>query len=167
MAFSIKVLNSCKFLQVKANRYSPNATTADVVITEVESNASYTAVMTYTNNGKGKIIIPISNLASANGVFEVCIVEGGVEQVCAPVLIHCNIDCCLTKLTNELLDCACDCPKCATSLAKAQKIYLLLKSAEAAESLGQSTENTGYLRDIVSKYNKAKEICDNSCGCDC
>ena len=167
MSLSIKVLNSCKFLQVRANRYDSSVTTADVVITEVESNASYTAVMTYTNNGKGKILIPIDNLSASNGAFEICLVEGGIEQVCKPVLIHCNIDCCLTKLTNELLDCACDCPRCATSLAKAQKIYLLLKSAESAESLGQSTANTGYLRDILSKYNKAKEICDNSCGCDC
>ena len=69
-----------------------------------------------------------------------------------------------------LIDCACDCPKCASSLAKAQKIMLLLKSAEY--SLGQSnivpnTLQTGYITDAHNKYTKAREICDNSCGCDC
>ena len=53
-------------------------------------------------------------------------------------------------------------------MAKAQKIFLLLQSAQSAvEIAGTDVNNTGYHRDILDKYNKAKEICDNSCGCDC
>ena len=65
---------------------------------------------------------------------------------------------------------ACDCPKCATTLAKAQKIFLLLQSAQSAVDLANTTEgsvNMGYYKDILKKYEKAVELCDSSCGCDC
>ena len=169
MAFNIKVLNSCKFLSVNASSYT-GATIGDVVITGLGNiTGSYSTSITYdVSTGKGKINIPTSNLPAANGVYKACLVEGGIEQSCKPVLIHCDIDCCLTKLTNELIDCACDCPKCSSALAKAQKVFLLLDSANSTlELAGSSTNSSGYYEDIVNKYNKAKEICDNSCGCDC
>ena len=76
----------------------------------------------------------------------------------------------ILNITNELIDCACDCAKCSSVLAKAQKIMLLLKSAEY--SLKQSnvvgtTLKAGYITDANNKYTKAREVCDNSCGCDC
>ena len=55
-------------------------------------------------------------------------------------------------------------------LAKAQKVFLLIKSAEHALdqiSAGSGPIQTGDLVDAHTKYTKAKEICDNSCGCDC
>jgi len=168
MAFNVNVTNSCKILAVMGSRYDSASTTADVVVTDVApGGGSYTAVMNYDAAGRGRINIPIDNLSSPYGVFKVCIVEGGIEYACKPILIHCDIDCCLVKLTNELLDCACDCPRCSTALAKAQKIFLLLKSAESAVEIAGVSQASGYYKDIYEKYSKAKEICDNSCGCDC
>tara|TARA_R100001510_G_C7617168_1_gene178998 strand:- start:612 stop:1124 length:513 start_codon:yes stop_codon:yes gene_type:complete len=170
MAFNINVFNSCKFLAIRATQYDPASTSADIVISNVDPTTpgSYTAAMTYDLTGKGRINVPTENLNSKNGVFKVCVVENGVEQACKPVLIKCDIDCCLVKLTDELIDCSCDCPRCASTLAKAQKVFLLLASAQSAVEIASTdVNNTGYYKDILSKYNKAKEICDNSCGCDC
>lgn len=169
MGLNIKVLNSCKFLSVTADQYDKTVNGADIVIENVDPNisGSYTTAISYTN-GKGQVNIPISNLSAANGVFKVCVVEAGATKACKPVLVKCDIDCCLVKLTDELIDCSCDCPRCASTMAKAQKIFLLLASAQSAvEIAGTDITNTGYNKDILSKYNKTKEICDNSCGCDC
>ena len=168
MAFNITVLNSCKFLAINASSYGEP--TGDVVITGLGNiTGSYTATITYdVSTGNGYINIPVSNLPAANGVYRACLEEAGIAVSCKPVLIHCDIDCCLTKLTNELLDCACDCPKCASSLARAQKVFLLLESANSTVELASTSgSSSGYYEDIVDKYNKAKQICDNSCGCDC
>jgi len=169
MAFNVNVTNSCKILAVMGSRYDPSSISADVIITEaVPGGGSYTAVMDYdASTGRGRINVPVVNLTVPYGAFKVCIVEGGTEYACKPILIHCDIDCCLAKLTNELLDCACDCPRCATALAKAQKIFLLLQSAESAVEIASASQASGYYTDIYEKYSKAKEICDNSCGCDC
>ena len=170
MGLNINVFNSCKFLAISADRYTASATSANITISNIDSTitGTYTAAVTYDVNGTGSINIPVSNLSASRGAFKVCMVENGVEQACKPVLIKCDIDCCLVKLTDELIDCSCDCPRCASTLAKAQKVFLLLASAQSAiEIASTDVNNTGYYKDILSKYKKAKEICDNSCGCDC
>ena len=172
MAFNINVANSCKILVVRANRYVSTSTQATITVEDLTSGSgTQSFVMAYNNsNGKGTINIPIESLNAKNGVFKVCIEEGGTKFSCKPALVKCDIDCCLTKLTNELLDCACDCPKCASALAKAQKIFLLLQSSLSGVELGATAStitSAGYYNELVEKYKKAKEICDNSCGCDC
>lgn len=166
MAFNINVTNSCKILSLRANQYDTTSVDANIVFTNLEDGATHTVVMAYTA-GKGRINVPVDNLPAANGVYRACLSENGIEYTCKPVLIKCNIDCCLTKLTNELIDCACDCPRCASSLAKAQKIFLLLESAASAVEIAGANQSNSYFTDIYNKYKKAKEICDNSCGCDC
>ena len=120
------------------------------------------------------VVVPVNTLSSTNGIVNIKFYDGTqlypfvVSEY--PVLIHCDIDCCLSKLTNELIDCSCDCAKCSSALAKAQKIFLLIKSAEYALSQAQSVSSSvaaGYILDAHKKYMKAKEVCDNSCGCDC
>lgn len=167
MALNIKVTNSCKILSINAGRYDTTATQADIVLTDMDGGGSYSVVMSYDAAGKGRINVPVENLTSPYGVFKVCLSENSIEYSCKPILLHCDIDCCLVKLTNELIDCSCDCPRCATALAKAQKIFLLLKSAESAVEIAGESQGTGYFEDILAKYKKAKEICDNSCGCEC
>ena len=103
-----------------------------------------------------------------NGVFEVQWDVAAVLTDANGLVVHCDIDCCLAALTRELVECDCNCAKCSKALAKAQKIFLLLNSAQRAASLLDITSyNTGYLQDAYDKYNTAKDICDLSCGCDC
>ena len=171
MALNINVANSCTILAVRGSRYDPASTSADLTITNLADETAFTTTMAYdTTTGRGSINIPVSSLTASNGAFKVCLSENSIEYVCKPVLIKCDIDCCLTKLTNELIDCDCDCPRCAKSLAKAQKIFLLLQSAASAVELAGSSNTitaSAYYNELLAKYNKARELCDNSCGCDC
>ena len=170
MAFNIQVHNSCTILGVTAHSYT-GAGTADIQFKNLSDGQIYTQTITYSGSPlTAQLNIAVENLTAPNGVFEVGLYEGGVEVARRPLLIHCDIDCCLAKLTNELIDCACDCPKCASSLAKAQKTFLLLQSALSTVELAYTTDgsfNSGYYQDILDKYKKAKSICDNSCGCNC
>ena len=72
---------------------------------------------------------------------------------------------------DELLDCNCDCTKCASQLADAQKIFLLIKAAEselAAYAKGGVLLNTeAVIANAEKKYNKAVEMCGGHCGCNC
>tara|TARA_R100001463_G_scaffold83698_1_gene138266 strand:- start:229 stop:732 length:504 start_codon:yes stop_codon:yes gene_type:complete len=167
MAFNINVVNSCKLLAMNAKRYDPNSLQASIQITNVDSSSSISVIMNYDAAGRGRINVPVSNLPTSNGVYRACLSEDGIEYACIPVLIKCDIDCCLTKLTDELIDCSCDCARCATTLAKAQKIYLLLESAASAVEIASESQSQSYFEDILDKYKKAREICDNNCGCDC
>ena len=170
MALNINITNSCSIIAVRGSRYDSSSSQATINIQSLSGSGSFNTVMAYNSGtGKGSINIPASSL-SGSGVFKVCLSEGGIEYVCKPILIKCDIDCCLTKLTNELIDCACDCPRCAKSLAKAQKIFLLLQSAASAVELAGSASTitaSAYYDEIKAKYLKARELCDNSCGCDC
>ena len=134
MALSLNAADSCKFLSVIINYTASTSTTLTLEIVDSnETNITGTIPITFTiDPGSGPISypIPITSLSITNGLITVRLktdtgnlVDNGEKSV----LLHCDIDCCLTKLTNELIDCACDCAKCASSLAKAQKVFLLLQ----------------------------------------
>tara|TARA_R110002012_G_C11406852_1_gene586494 strand:+ start:30 stop:554 length:525 start_codon:yes stop_codon:yes gene_type:complete len=170
---TIKVISSCKYLFIKSRAYTAGAVTGDIYIRNLETG-TYSSTSPYTisysgANNFGQILVDVQDLPGAGGVYELDIREGGTTAKKQLAIVKCDIDCCLVKLTNELIDCACDCARCSTSLAKAQKIYLLLRSAETAAENYNVAEitNAGYALDAMNKYKKAKEICDASCGCDC
>tara|TARA_R110000782_G_scaffold196189_3_gene285557 strand:+ start:646 stop:1161 length:516 start_codon:yes stop_codon:yes gene_type:complete len=169
---NVQAVSSCNYIAISAKSYVGGFSGTIEVLDYPNQSVLYTATISFTaNNGMGRINLDaIANLGYKNGLFVIRLIEEGVEQVRKPLLNHCDIDCCLAKLTNELLDCACDCAKCASSLAKAQKIFLLLDAANVAVDLiNQPNQyaSGAYLQDIYDKYSKAKELCDGSCGCDC
>ena len=171
-ALNVQVHTSCEFLTIRAKSFlTPAGTELIITITHYDTGASISQDIYFTGSGGyGVITVSIIDLPSQYGLYKVCLSEAEEEQICKPVLIACDIDCCLTDLVNELLACACDCPKCASTLAKAQKIFLLLQSALSAVDLANTMEgsvNMGYYIDILKKYKKAVELCDSSCGCDC
>ena len=52
------------------------------------------------------------------------------------------------------------CSKCDEDIRTAEKVHLLIKSAEASANQGNDS-------DAVDKYNKAKTYCTSTCGCGC
>lgn len=170
MAYTnVNVISSCKYLFIKGKSYS-QASSATLKIKPLHAQGSTTEyTLTYSSNGAGQIMVNIPDLPFSGGVYEIDIIENATSVAKKLVMIHCDIDCCLVKLTNELLDCECDCAKCASSLAKAEKIYLLLHAANTAIDLFNTatSSNSGYALDAANKYKKAKELCDASCGCNC
>ena len=170
MGFIVKSLNACTVISVNADSYTGHAT-AEIKFTELDTGSVYTQILNYSGSPlSGQTNILVSDLPASNGAYKVSLYESGAEVARRPLLLHCDIDCCLSKLTNELIDCACDCPKCSSALAKAQKVFLLLQSALSSAELATTqvgSRNSGYYTDILEKYLKAKSICDNSCGCNC
>jgi len=173
---SLNAADSCKYLSVIINYPVTVATNVTLEIT----NAAGTNIAGGINPtfnltaGSGPINYPIAitDISVNYGIVIVQLKTTTGTDLGDPqaVLLHCDIDCCLTKLTNELIDCACDCAKCASSLAKAQKVFLLLQSANYAivqANDAPDSSRPGYIQDANSKYLKAKEICDESCGCNC
>ena len=174
MALRSRSVSSCKYISVQASRYSSTATTATLNLIDAATNLQVdTAVITYPS-GNGSVTYnfaaPGSGADSANGgVYIIHLLENNIIQARHILVLHCDIDCCLVKLTNELIACECDCARCAKSLAKAQKIFLLLNSAKTAAETGNNdqTNIAALTRDAYNKYKKAKEICDLTCGCNC
>ena len=170
MALDINITNFCNDVSLAIIPISP-ATSGKVTITSLTSNISKKYSVTFSGPTTNLVIASASLPNDGEGAYMVKLEENGETTHSKAMLIHCNIDCCLTKLTNELLACDCDCPRCSKALAKAQKVYLLLQSAIAkvdeVNSLRDLGNETGYFDDIQEKYKKAKEICDGSCGCDC
>ena len=176
-ALTVVATNDCNYINTVVSYANPNAAfplTGEVVYKDMAGNtlnaSTITAVLTSSGDSIS-IITPVEDLGNPTGVVKVIYqINNNVVDENA-VLLACDIDCCLTKLTNELIDCGCDCPKCASSLAKAQKIFLLLQSSkyaliQANDATTTSTRN-GFISDAQSKYLKAKEVCDDSCGCNC
>ena len=179
MPLTVNSTDSCKNIFVILNYNQSYAQTIQLSIMNGDGSSIYsgsTPIFNLApNSGPISYPIPLSDLSVSNGIIivEAQLIVGGNTSTLdnQAVLVHCDIDCCLTKLTNELIDCACDCAKCASSLAKAQKIFLLLQSSDYAivqanDSTTTSTKN-GFIADAQSKYLKAKEVCDDSCGCNC
>lgn len=175
MALSINVSDNCKYLTVIINYTTASSVTVSLDIVDYNGiSISGSLNPTFTiSSGSAPINypIPIDDLDITNGIITVVLnSSSGNEIAKASALVHCDIDCCLTKLTNELLECDCDCLKCSSALAKAQKVFLLIKSADHALSqinILNPSNTAGYLKDAQNKYLKSKEICDDSCGCDC
>ena len=175
--FTAQITPDCNYINVVAADYTNGASLTNnyiEVLTYSQTNIQVTTQpITFASAGAtSAILIPTANLIPGDGVLEVRLFQGTqtTPRDETAVLVACNIDCCLANLTQELIDCECDCPKCSTSLAKAQKIFLLLRSAQTA--LQQISEDTAvnyaaHLQDANQKYLKAKELCGARCGCDC
>ena len=178
MPLTVNAAASCKNIFVILNYTNTVSKDYELdILNADDSNILSVSNPTFTippNSGPISYPIPLSDLSISNGVVNIVLYEivgGSTNEIeKQSVILHCDIDCCLTKLTNELIECACDCAKCSTALAKAQKVFLLIQSADyAIIQANDAPDGTmpGFLQDANDKYLKAKEICDESCGCNC
>ena len=171
-----QVTPDCNYVNIVASDYTSGVslTGSIEILTYGQTNTQITTQpITFPSAGAtSAILIPTANLIPTDGVLEVKLFQPGqtYPREETAVVVACNIDCCLANLTQELIDCSCDCPRCATSLAKAQKIFLLLRSSQTAlEQISQDTSvnYSAHLQDANEKFLKAKELCGARCGCDC
>ena len=89
----------------------------------------------------------------------------------AASIFSCDVLCCLAHKINELLDCDCDCNKCSEHFVETQKIFLILKTAEAelatADTAGDNDSATAIIDNAKEKYATAQDMCAGHCGCNC
>jgi len=102
----------------------------------------------------------IESITSLNGLFKFEFINVDDPDVITYTLGTCAIDCCMANLLGTVINCNCEGGDCHDVIRKIEKILILIRCAvvDAAN------------RDIAAaqeKYNKAAELCDSTCDCNC
>tara|TARA_R110000796_G_scaffold184550_2_gene301135 strand:- start:253 stop:759 length:507 start_codon:yes stop_codon:yes gene_type:complete len=142
--------------------------TASVLVTS-PNLTTYTDSISVTG-GSGTGTFTTGLAGSQHGTYQFDITDANGEIGKGAVLSACDLDCCITKKTNELLDCDCDCEKCSSLLAQTQKIFIMKQAADYnLEKFNAKTGgyNVAYVSAAQAMYNKILAICNDTCGCDC
>ena len=162
-------------VRVLANSYGlggvqPNAEPLQIKVRQMDSFFEYT--VSNTSSDVVTIVTPSQVGGDSHGVFMVEVFQAGNVVGKAATLLACDILCCIASKMEELLDCDCDCNKCSEHFVEAQKIFLLIKSAE-------SQLDTAYVDNLTlsqihaiidsarEKYKTAQDMCAGHCGCNC
>lgn len=155
---SVTIAPDCKKLTVTAT-----ASTATV-------NFTYTNFITDKTTTSGAINVVagaaswVLDYETAGELFNGVIAITDTVDTLNPTVYSigaCEIYCCIAALVQAAIDCHCHCDRCDEDLRKAEKIELLIKSAQHA---AYSDAN---ITDAINKYNKAKDFCTETCACGC
>ncbi len=134
------------------------------------TNGTNSATYDFTEESSTRVVTA-AEIGGGNGIYVVNHVFEGSISARAAVLLSCDILCCLASKMNELLKCDCDCTKCADQLAEAQKIFLLLKTAESELALADEAGTIQQIQAVIDsaqeKYLTAQDMCAGHCGCNC
>jgi|TARA_R110002096_G_scaffold278294_1_gene472400 hypothetical protein len=173
MALSARLTNDCKTIIIGVS--ATTASVGKIIVT----NGSYSYEIIVNSVGTtASVTIPTSLVGVQNGVFYIEYFENEASMFQTGAIGNCDVLCCLSKKVDKLLDCSADCSKCASELAEAQQIFLLMKSAETELSSmtgggnaggrpGGAISSVAIIANAAKKYNKAVEICGGHCGCNC
>jgi len=105
---------------------------------------------------------------STGGLYQIEVREPtGIVLARKYIVSTCAVDKCLVLLTDKLLSCGCTSPACSAILSKAQKIMLLIKSAESTASRILRDDDLVLVQDAQAQYRKAVQMCDGNCDCGC
>jgi hypothetical protein len=109
-----------------------------------------------------------STVGTQAGIFQITVTEGSTS-VYSGELGKCELDCCIAKKVDSLLGCDCECTRCSGTLETANRVMLLIQAIETDLSQigGDVANNTAIYTNANAKYNKALELCSDSCGCNC
>jgi hypothetical protein len=166
MALQTTLISNCSSVTVQVNDTLSGASSGDS-ISLIDYSGTYATVNQTVTGLPASGFMDVIITVPGNGVYTIVFKQNsGTAVDSTGLIVPCDIDCCLATLTEELMGCSCDCPKCSSTLAKAHKIFLLLNSAITDAGL-YDLSNTGYITGAQNKYLKAKEMCTGSCGCDC
>lgn len=131
----------------------------------IDSLTSITNVL--YDSGNATLDAIIEGITNFNGLFNFEFISNdGEENYTASVysLGTCSIDYCLANLVSSALDCSCDCDcntdNCNAIIKRAEKILILITAATI-------DANNNDPASAILKYNKAAELCDETCDCNC
>jgi hypothetical protein len=113
--------------------------------------------------GNAELDALIESITSFNGLFSFEFrsnLGGNVYTASTYALGTCAIDCCMANLLGPVINCNCEGGDCHDTIRKIEKILILIRCAvvdTANEDIAAAQE----------KYNKAVELCDSTCDCNC
>ena len=169
MALNVSLTADCKKAVITVTGAAANSQHS-IRVTLGDFNYEYNFPGGNTNTRVINLVTQLVGSATGyGGVMTISHLESGAVVSSTAVLVSCDILCCLAKKMEDLLDCNCECMKCSDDLVSAQKIFLLLKTAEAelATASGTLLERNAIIANAEKKYNKAAEMCSGHCGCNC
>lgn len=163
-------------MKIDSITFSPNCQKITVVVSDCVNNItiSYNNLITNTIVPTGNLIPNGDNIvvweeyvteleptvSAINGVINIQVTPSSGDSIFGSAVASCELYCCVAKLVEEGINCTCNCSKCDEDIRTAEKVHLLIKSAEASANQGNDT-------DALDKYNKAKNYCTSTCGCGC
>ena len=162
-------------MKIDSITFSPNCQKITIVVSDVTANSviiKYENLISTTEYTTANLA-PVDNIvtweayydtleeeSSINGVVNIQVTPSVGSTQSASAVASCELYCCVAKLVEEGINCSCKCSKCDEDIRTAEKVHLLIKSAEASANQGNDS-------DAVDKYNKAKTYCTSTCGCGC
>jgi hypothetical protein len=131
-------------------------------VTHVATGTVYNAFLTFSDDAYALNNMTLGGLYLVEVLSDVDTIEAFQYLVST-----CAVDKCLVLLTDKLLSCGCTSPACSAILNKAQKVMLLIKSAESTAARIMREEDKVLVSDADSQYRKAVEMCEGHCDCGC
>jgi len=163
-------------MKIDSITFSPNCQKITVVVSDVVNNCTISYHNLVSNITPDPTSLSPTNgiitwdayyddldeESAINGVINIKVTDNTDPSISAlaSAVASCELYCCVAKLVEEGINCTCNCSKCDEDIRTAEKVHLLIKSAEASANQGHDT-------DALDKYNKAKNYCTSTCGCGC
>lgn len=163
MNITTSITGDCRFISIGITGASAQAS-LDININNLDTfSATANASGTYST---ARLLA--STVGTQAGIFQITVTEGSTS-VYSGELGKCELDCCIAKKVDSLLGCDCECTKCSGTLETANRVMLLIQAIETDLSQigGDVANNTAIYTNATAKYNKALELCSDSCGCNC
>lgn len=112
--------------------------------------------------GNAELDALIESITNLNGLykFEMIADDISLETKTVYVLGTCAIDCCMANLLGTVINCNCEGGDCHDVIRKIEKILILIRCAVVDAANGD-------IAAAQEKYNKAAELCDSTCDCNC
>lgn len=168
MNLTASITGDCRFMSISVTGATSQG---EVSITVSNGSNSYPIAADANLSGNYTTAIYLSTtVGSQAGVFEVTATDTVTGTIAyAGALGKCDLDCCIAKKVDSLLGCDCACTKCNDTLIVAERVHLLIVAiqTELAQIGGDNAANTAIITNSRNKYNKALELCSDSCGCNC
>tara|TARA_R110002012_G_scaffold84559_5_gene211426 strand:- start:9485 stop:9979 length:495 start_codon:yes stop_codon:yes gene_type:complete len=164
MAIVIKsrMSGDCKAIIINLEGPEANTQAHKVRVTHVPTGTTYKAYISFQDESYA-----LNNMTLGGLYLIEVLSEGGEIKAFQYLVSTCAVDKCLVLLTDKLLSCGCTSPACSAILNKAQKVMLLIKSAEATAARIMREEDKVLVGDADSQYRKAVEMCEGNCDCGC
>jgi len=135
--------------------------------TDSSINFNITSLTDSTNmlydQGDAELDALIESITNFNGLFKFEFTSNSGEDFYTAstyALGTCAIDCCMANLLGPVINCNCEGGDCHDTIRKIEKILILIRCAVV------DTAN-GDIAAAQEKYNKAAELCDSTCDCNC
>lgn len=162
LSLTTRMSGDCKAIIVNLENPNPHVE-YKLKFTHVSSGTVYTGFITMAEDSWAMSGLTLGGLY----LVEVTTSVSAAVVAFQYLVSTCDVDKCLVLLADKLLSCGCYSPACSAILDKAQKVMLLIKSAQATAARIMTEEDKVLVSDADSQYLKAVEMCEGNCDCGC